>query len=163
MAGSLWGDDWKYISVLAPWTLLLVGYTVYKSRVLNTLNLGNETATGLGLAVKPEFLGLTLASVALSSGSVALGGNFFFVGLISPHLARKLVGPNHKLLLPASALTGMLVVLIADTITRTVSFGTDIPTGIIITMLSTPYFCICCPGQNKQWGRKPLLGSVHCG
>ncbi|WP_342436840.1 iron ABC transporter permease [Paenibacillus sp. FSL L8-0436] len=140
MAGSLWGDDWKYISVLAPWTVLLAGYAVYKSRVLNTLNLGNETATGLGLAVKPEFLGLTLASVALSSGSVALGGNFFFVGLISPHLARKLVGPNHKLLLPASALTGTLVVLIADTITRTVSFGTDIPTGIIITMLSTPYF-----------------------
>ncbi|WP_438492416.1 FecCD family ABC transporter permease [Paenibacillus sp. IHBB 3054] len=140
MAGSLWGDDWKYISVLAPWTVLLVGYAVYKSRILNTLNLGNETATGLGLAVKPEFLGLTLASVALSSGSVALGGNFFFVGLISPHLARRLVGPNHKLLLPASALTGTLVVLIADTITRTVSFGTDIPTGIIITMLSTPYF-----------------------
>jgi ABC-type Fe3+-siderophore transport system permease subunit len=92
------------------------------------------------LPVKKEFLGLSLAAVALSSGSVALGGNFFFVGMISPHMARKLVGPNHKLLITASALSGAIIVLLADTITRTISFGTDIPTGIIITVLSTPYF-----------------------
>jgi ABC-type Fe3+-siderophore transport system permease subunit len=139
-AGDLWGDDWKYIALLAPWTLLLFLYVFYKSRSLNTINLGNQTATGLGLAVKKEFIFLTLAAVALSSGSVALGGNFFFVGMISPHLARRLVGPNHKLLLPAAALTGSIIVILADTITRTISFGADIPTGIIITILSTPYF-----------------------
>jgi ABC-type Fe3+-siderophore transport system permease subunit len=139
-AGSLWGDDWGYIVILAPWVLILFAYVVYKSRMLNTLTLGNQTATGLGLPVKKEFLGLSLAAVALSSGSVALGGNFFFVGMISPHMARKLVGPNHKLLITASALSGAIIVLLADTITRTISFGTDIPTGIIITVLSTPYF-----------------------
>lgn len=83
---------------------------------------------------------MTIAAVALASGSVALGGNFFFVGMVSPHLARKLVGPNHKLLLPTTALVGALVILIADTLTRTISFGADIPTGIIITILVTPYF-----------------------
>ncbi len=139
-AGSLWGDDWRYLAVLAPWTLLLCFYVFYKSRILNTLNLGNQAATGLGVAVKPEFLGLSVAAVALSAGSVSLGGNFFFVGMISPHLARKLVGPNHKLLLPASSLSGAIIVLLADTITRTVSLGTDVPTGIVITILSTPYF-----------------------
>jgi ABC-type Fe3+-siderophore transport system permease subunit len=139
-AGSLWGDDWGYIVILAPWVLILFTYVLYKSRMLNTLTLGNQTATGLGLPVKKEFLGLSLAAVALSSGSVALGGNFFFVGMISPHMARKLVGPNHKLLITASALSGAIIVLLADTITRTISFGTDIPTGIIITVLSTPYF-----------------------
>lgn len=140
MAGSLWGDDWKYLTIMIPWVLVLFGYTLYKSRILNTIRLGNHTATGLGLAVKPEFLGLSLAAVALSSGSVALGGNFFFVGMISPHLARKLVGPNHKVMLPAASLAGAIIVLLADTITRTVSMGTDVPTGIIITLLSTPYF-----------------------
>ncbi len=139
-AGSLWGDQWNYLGVLAPWTLLLFVYTLYKSRILNALHLGNQTATGLGVAIKPEFLGLSIAAVALSSGSVALGGNFFFVGMIAPHMARKLVGPNHKLLLPASALSGSIIVLLADTITRTISFGADIPTGIVITILSTPYF-----------------------
>ncbi len=139
-AGSLWGDDWSYLAVLAPWTLLLFLYTLYKSRILNVLHLGNQTATGLGLAVKPEFLGLSVAAVALSSGSVALGGNFFFVGMISPHMAKKLVGPNHKLLLPASALSGAIIVLLADTITRVIGLGADVPTGIVITVLSTPYF-----------------------
>ncbi|MDF2511211.1 MAG: iron compound transporter, permease protein [Herbinix sp.] len=139
-AGSLWGDDWTYLGILAPWTLILLAYVIYKSRILNTLHLGNQTATGLGVAVKKEFLGLSVASVALSSGSVALGGNFFFVGMISPHMARKLVGPNHKLLLPASCLSGAILVLLADTITRTISLGTDVPPGIVITVLSTPYF-----------------------
>ena len=139
-AGSLWGDNWSYISILAPWILLLCVYTFYKSRILNTLNLGNDTAKGLGVAVKPEFLGLSIAAVALSSGSVALGWNLFFVGMISPHIARKIVGPNHKLLLPASCLAGAIIVLLADTITRTISLGADIPTGIVITILSTPYF-----------------------
>lgn len=139
-AGSLWGDEWRYLAILLPWTLLLSVYVFYKSRILNVLHLGSQTAVGLGVSVKKEFLQLATAAVALSSGSVALGGNFFFVGMISPHLARKLVGPNHKLLLPASALTGAVIVLLSDTITRTISFGADIPTGIIITILSTPYF-----------------------
>ncbi|WP_099205383.1 FecCD family ABC transporter permease [Scatolibacter rhodanostii] len=139
-AGSLWGDDWKYLAILAPWTLILLAYVIYKSRVLNTLHLGNQTATGLGVAVKPEFLGLSIAAVALSSGSVALGGNFFFVGMIAPHLAKRLVGPNHKFLMPASCLAASIIVLLADTITRTISLGSDIPTGIVITVLSTPYF-----------------------
>lgn len=128
------------MAILAPWTLILCVYAFYKAHILNTLHLGNQTATGLGVAVKPEFLGLSVAAVALSSGSVALGGNFFFVGMISPHMARKLVGPNHKLLLPGSCFAGAGTVLLADTITRIVSLGADIPTGIIITVLSTPYF-----------------------
>ncbi|KAF6569838.1 iron ABC transporter permease [Paenibacillus sp. FSL M8-0228] len=139
-AGDLWGDDWSYIMVLLPWVFIICFYVFYRSNTLNTLNLGNQTASGLGVAIKREFIGLTIAAVALASGSVALGGNFFFVGMVSPHLARKLVGPNHKLLLPTTALVGALVILIADTLTRTISFGADIPTGIIITILVTPYF-----------------------
>lgn len=140
LAGSLWGDDWRYIALLTPWVLVLFGYIFFKARMLNTLHLGNQTAQGLGLAVKPEFLGLSIAAVALSSGSVALGGSFFFVGLIAPHMARKLVGPDHKLLVPAASLTGGLIVVLADTITRTVSLGGDVPTGIVITVISVPYF-----------------------
>lgn len=139
-AGNLWGDEWRYLMVLAPWTIILCSYTMYKSRVLNTLNLGNETATGLGIAVKSEFLGLSLASIGLASGSVALGGNFFFVGMIAPHMAKKLVGPNHKFFLPVAGLLGGIIILVADTVTRSVSFGSDVPTGIVITILSTPYF-----------------------
>lgn len=140
LVGNLWGDDWKYIIILLPWIILFFIYVFYKARVLNILSLGNQLATGLGVPVKRDFIGLSIAAVALASGSVALGGSMFFVGLISPHIGRKLVGSNHKLLLPSCALIGALIMIIADTITRTVSFGADIPTGIIITILSTPYF-----------------------
>nr|WP_138754657.1 iron ABC transporter permease [Paenibacillus sinopodophylli] len=139
-AGYLWGDEWPYLALLAPWVLLLILFMGYKALVLNTLTLGNDIATGVGTHVKKEFLGLVIAAVAIASGSVALGGSIFFLGLISPHVARKLVGPDHKLLLPAAALIGGIIMLAADTIARTVSFGADIPAGIIVTILSVPYF-----------------------
>lgn len=139
-ACSLWGDKWDYIKILLPWIIILFLYAFFKSRILNTLNLGNQTATGLGLPVKSQFIKLTLVAVALSSASVALGGNFFFIGMIAPHMAKRLVGPNHKLLLVCASLVAAIIILLADTITRTISFGTDVPTGIIITILSTPYF-----------------------
>ncbi len=93
LVGSLWGDDWRYIAVLLPWIFIFSLYAFYKARALNVLNLGNQLATGLGVPVKKEFLGLSIAAVALASGSVALGGSMFFIGLISPHIARKIVGP----------------------------------------------------------------------
>lgn len=139
-AGSLWGDDWKYLAILAPWVTILFVFVIYKARKLNVMHLGEQTATGLGLSVNKEFLGLSIAAIALSSGSVALGGNFFFVGMIAPHMARRLVGPNHKLLLPGASFAGAIIVLLADTLVRTISFGSDVPTGIVITVLSTPYF-----------------------
>ncbi|ACA57066.1 iron ABC transporter permease [Clostridium botulinum] len=140
LVGSLWGDDWKYIIILLPWIIMFSLYVFYKARALNVLNLGNQLATGLGVPVKKDFLALSIAAVALASGSAALGGSMFFIGLISPHIARKLVGPNHKVLIPSCALIGSLIMIIADTITRTVSFGADMPTGIILTIISTPYF-----------------------
>ncbi|MFE4711591.1 FecCD family ABC transporter permease [Paenibacillus sp. NPDC056722] len=139
-AGYLWGDKWPYISLLLPWVLLLFIYIVANARILNVLVLGNETSIGLGVALKRKFLWLSIAAVAIASGCVALGGSIFFIGLISPHVARKLVGHDYKVLLPASALIGGILLLAADTIARTVSFKTDIPAGIIVTMLSVPYF-----------------------
>jgi ABC-type Fe3+-siderophore transport system permease subunit len=139
-AGYLWGDKWSYISLLAPWVLLLFAYIISNFRTLNVLVLGNEISIGLGVAVKKKFLRLAIAAVGIASGCVALGGSIFFIGLISPHVARKLVGHDYKVLLPASALIGALLLLVADTIARTVSFKSDIPAGIIVTMLSVPYF-----------------------
>jgi iron complex transport system permease protein len=139
-SGYLWGDKWIYLAILAPWVLLLFLYIWRKSLLLNTLGLGHELAAGVGASVRKGFFTLVLAAVALASGSVALGGSIFFLGLICPHLARKLVGPDHKLMLPASALLGGIIMLTSDTLARTISFGGDTPAGIIVTMLSVPYF-----------------------
>jgi len=139
-AGYLWGDKWVYISILAPWVLLLFGYVWYRARTLNTIHLGYEIATGVGVSVSKSFIALALVSVAIASGSVALGGSIFFIGLISPHMARKLVGPDHKWLLPVSGLIGGIILLASDTIVRTASFALGIPAGVIVTLVSVPYF-----------------------
>jgi len=139
-AGYLWGDKWVYIAILAPWVLLLFGYAWYKSRTLNTIGMGYEVATGVGVSVNKAFVSLTLTAVAIASGSVALGGSIFFIGLISPHIARKLVGSDHKVLLPAAGIIGGMILLASDTIVRTASFAMGIPAGVIVTIVSVPYF-----------------------
>jgi len=139
-AGYLWGDKWSYIGMLVPWVMVLFIYIISNARTLNVMVLGNETSIGLGVALKRKFIRLSIAAVGIASGCVALGGSIFFIGLISPHIARKMVGQNYKVLLPASALIGAILLLIADTIARTVSFKGEVPAGIIVTMLSVPYF-----------------------
>ncbi len=139
-AGSIWGDEWRYIIALLPIVVILFAFIYYKSNVLNILNIGQETAIGLGLDINKEFIKLSVAAVALASGSVAVGGSILFVGLIAPHLARKLVGPNHKIFLPASALLGGLLLLTADTVGRIALSSTEIPAGIVVSIIGTPYF-----------------------
>ncbi|MEC0495714.1 iron chelate uptake ABC transporter family permease subunit, partial [Bacillus glycinifermentans] len=77
---------------------------------------------------------------ALSGACVAAGGNITFLGLVAPHIARRLVGPKHQLLIPASALTGALLLLLADLIGKTLLAPSEIPVGLVISVLGAPYF-----------------------
>ncbi|RJE88981.1 iron ABC transporter permease [Paenibacillus sp. 1011MAR3C5] len=140
LAGSIWGSNWKFVLALLPWVVVLLPYVFYKARIMNVLSLGDQIASGLGTSVKGERLKLLIAAVGLAGASVAVSGGIGFVGLIGPHLARRLVGPKHQLLLPASALTGALLVIIADTIGRWVLQPSEIPTGIVVAVIGAPYF-----------------------
>lgn len=140
LAGSIWGTNWKFVLALLPWIVVLLPYVLYKARAMNVLTLGDQLATGLGAPVERERLVLLAAAIGLAGASVAVGGGIGFVGLIGPHLARRLVGPGHQSLLPASALAGALLVITADTIGRTVLQPTEIPTGIVVAVIGAPYF-----------------------
>nr|WP_234405054.1 iron ABC transporter permease [Paenibacillus bouchesdurhonensis] len=140
LAGSIWGSNWKFVLALLPWIIILLPYVFYKARVMNVLNLGENTATGLGAPVEKERLLLLAAAVGLAGSSVAVSGGIGFVGLIGPHLARRLVGPKHQLLLPTSALIGALLVIVADTIGRWILQPSEIPTGIVVSVIGAPYF-----------------------
>lgn len=140
LAGSIWGSNWKFVLALLPWIAVLLPFVFYKARVMNVLTLGENTATGLGAPVEKERLLLLATAVGLAGSSVAVSGGIGFVGLIAPHLARRLVGPKHELLLPASALTGALLVIVADTIARWILQPTEIPTGIFVAIIGAPYF-----------------------
>lgn len=140
LAGSIWGTNWKFVGALLPWLLVLVPYVLYKAQTLNVLNLGDQVATGLGASIERQRLGLLAAAVALAGSCVAVGGGIGFVGLIGPHLARRLVGPQHQYLLPASALAGALLLIVADTLARWLLQPTEIPTGIVVAVIGAPYF-----------------------
>ncbi|MCR2806045.1 FecCD family ABC transporter permease [Paenibacillus soyae] len=139
LAGSIWGTTWKFVLALLPWIVILIPYVISKARTLDVLNLGETTATGLGAPVKSEQLKLIAASVALAGASVAVSGGIGFVGLIGPHLARRLVGPRHRFLLPVTALAGALLVLVADTVGRVI-LPSEVPTGIVVAVIGAPYF-----------------------
>ncbi|WP_433943124.1 FecCD family ABC transporter permease [Paenibacillus sp. SN-8-1] len=138
LAGSIRGTDWTYVLSFIPWLLILVPYSLYKAKVLNVLTLGDSAAKGLGTAVNRERFKLMAVAVALAGVCVAVGGAISFVGLISPHLARRLVGPKHQLLLPTSMLCGGFLMILADAVTRVSSVS--IPIGVVVAVIGAPYF-----------------------
>lgn len=140
VAGTIWGSNWKFVLALLPWLLVLIPYAMWKARVLDVLSLGDPAAMGLGAPVERERLRLYGAAVALAGACVAVGGGIGFVGLIAPHLARRLVGPQHRFALPASALIGALLLVVSDTLARLILQPTEIPTGIIVAVMGAPYF-----------------------
>lgn len=120
--------------------LILVPFLLTKSNILDILLLGANTAISLGIAVEREIRLLLIASVALTSACVAVSGGIGFVGLVAPHMARRLIGGRHHALMPASMLLGALLLLLADTLGRSAFQPREIPVGIVISVLSAPYF-----------------------
>ncbi len=140
LSGNIAGTDWSYTIALLPWILILLPIAFYKAGTLDTLHLGDETAQGLGTHVERERLLLLLVAVALAGASVAVGGAIAFLGLVIPHLARKLVGSRHKYMLITSAMLGALLLLVADTIGRNILAPSEIPVGLIVSLIGGIYF-----------------------
>lgn len=140
LAGSIWGSSWKFVLALLPWIVVLLPFVFYKARVMNVLNLGDQTAIGLGAPIEKERLMLLAAAVGLAGACVSVSGGIGFIGLIGPHLARRLVGPKHQMLLPASALAGSLLLIVADTLGRWIVQPSEVPTGIVVAVIGAPYF-----------------------
>ncbi|MGY4688333.1 FecCD family ABC transporter permease [Salibacterium sp. K-3] len=140
LSGSIWGANWQFVLSLAPWIVLLLPYTLFKAMQLNVLSLGDHIATGLGTKVEKERRLLLMAAVALAGVCVAVGGGIAFLGLVAPHLARRLVGPMHHYLIPAAALIGALLLLAADTIGKNLFSPSEIPVGLVVSAIGAPYF-----------------------
>lgn len=139
-SGSIWGASWKYVLAVLPFILIFVILTIYKSRYLDALNLGDEVATGLGVEVEKERRKLIIYAVILAGVATSVAGSIAFLGLIAPHIARKLVGPKHKNLIPTAALVGSLILLVGDTIARNIIAPMELPVGIVVSVIGVPYF-----------------------
>jgi iron complex transport system permease protein len=140
LAGSVYGRGWEQVVPLLPWLVIGGGLAILSARQLDTLGLGDDVAAGLGVAVQRQRLILLIVAVALAASAVATAGAIAFVGLMAPHLARRLVGPGHAALLPAAALVGAVLVVAADLVGRMALAPIEIPCGLITAIVGAPYF-----------------------
>ncbi|KPI48886.1 iron ABC transporter permease [Clostridioides difficile] len=139
-SGSIWGTSWKYVIAVLPFIVVFLGITIYKAKYIDVLNLGDEVSTSLGVEVEKQRRRLIIYAVILSGVSTAVAGSISFLGLIAPHIGRKIIGPKHKRLIPVSALIGTLLLLVADTISRNILAPIEIPVGIVVSIIGVPYF-----------------------
>ncbi|QCT04154.1 transport system permease [Paenibacillus algicola] len=140
LSGTIWGTNWTFVLALLPWIIILIPMAVYKARVLDMLRLGDPIAAGVGVSIEKERRLLLFIAVALAGACVSVGGGITFLGLIAPHIAKRLIGWGHARLLPFSAALGGLLLLSADTLGRVVLTPMEVPVGIVVSILGAPYF-----------------------
>jgi len=140
--GSLSGKSWTHVLLVLPYLVLGGGVIFWYVRELDLLSLGDIQAQHLGVDVQRMRFFLLLASSLITAAAVAVSGVIGFVGLVVPHLVRLAIGPQHRRLLPAVALLGGLLVLVSDTIARSLlATGEELPVGVVTAILGGPFFC----------------------
>lgn len=140
LTGSIWNANWTHILAMLPWLVLLIPLIVRKAHLLDLFQLGEESVKSLGVPLEKERNGLLLCSIGIVSASVSVSGSIGFVGLIAPHIAKRLVGIQHRRVIPLSGAVGMLLVITGDWIAKTVFAPAELPVGIVISIIGVPYF-----------------------
>lgn len=140
LTGSVYARSWDEFWALVPWVLILAPLAFLLARDLNALNLGEEVARGLGTRVSGQRGLLMVTAVALAGATVAAAGTIGFVGLMAPHIGRRLVGPDHIGLLPTAGVIGALIVVAADLVGRTIFAPIELPCGLITAAVGAPFF-----------------------
>ena len=150
LMGGFWASTWQYVEITFP--VILIGAVILYAyaRDLNLMLSGEESAQHLGVAVE-NLKRVLLVTVSFIVGvAVAFCGIIGFVGLIVPHVVRTFTGPDHKALIPASALFGGILLIWADIIARSAIPGTEVPVGIITALLGAPFFMYLVRSKRKN-------------
>lgn len=138
--GSLAGTSWTQIKLALPVICIALIGSVMISRGVSILSMGEEVALGLGVKTGwIKFLG-TFFVVLLAGTSVAVAGTISFIGMMIPHFARFLVGPDYRLIIPTSAVLGSLMLVVADLFSKTFTPPAELPVGAVIALLGVPVF-----------------------
>jgi iron complex transport system permease protein len=140
LMGGLWARGWDHVGVsFAPILIGILGIYVF-ARDLNVMQLGEESALHLGIEIEQVKKVLLALSSLIAGIAVSVSGIIGFVGLIIPHMVRIVVGPDHRILIPASALVGAIFLISADSIARTIISPAELPVGIITAFFGAPFF-----------------------
>ncbi len=149
--GSLAHGRWIEILALMVFILPPLIWMLRSARLLNALLMGEQVASHLGFDVQASKRWLLAGSALIVGAGVAVTGTIGFIGLVVPHLLRLVVGPDHRQLLPLSALAGASLLLVADTLARTVLAPADLPVGLVMALIGGPMFLILLLQQTRRW------------
>lgn len=150
--GSLNGSRWPYVWIVAPCALIGFLGAMAASRQLDILSLGDRAARHVGVHVERLRVICIVLVALLTAAGVAFAGIIAFVGLVVPHLIRMIAGPGHRLLVPASALGGAVLLIGADLVARTAVAGADLPIGMLTSLLGGPFFFWLLRRTRRQAG-----------
>lgn len=147
--GNLSGANNTKIILMSALALCFIVFLPRHVKALNALLLGESEARHLGINVQQVKRNLILLIAAGVGVSVALAGLIGFVGLVVPHIVRLIIGPDHRWLLPASALAGATLLIIADSVARVIVLPAELPTGILTALIGAPFFVVLLMGQRR--------------
>ncbi|ANB58449.1 fecCD transport family protein [Anoxybacillus sp. B7M1] len=139
-AGGVIGTTWGQLQVIAPFILLGILVSLLLSKQLTILSLNEEVAVGLGQKITQIKATLYIVVILLAGASVALVGNMTFIGLMVPHIVRAIVGTDYRYIIPTSSIVGATLMLLADTLGRTVNAPYETPVAAIVAMMGLPFF-----------------------
>lgn len=140
VTGTVYGTNWTHVKLISVWFLALFIVTMIFIREMNVQNLDDSISIGLGSSVEKNRFILMVLSAALAAGAVAVGGGVSFVGLISPHICRKLTNSSFENIVPLSILVGGIIVVLSDIAGRTLFSPLDLPVGIFTSGIGAPFF-----------------------
>lgn len=150
LMGSFTAASWQQLAIIGPIIIVLFIVAAFFMTELNIISLGDQRATQLGVNTdQVKKILLVLASL-IAAAAVSVSGIIGFVGLITPHILRLIVGPDHKILYPTSALAGGIVLLASDTLSRMVLVPREIPVGIITSIIGVPFFIYLLVRSKRQ-------------
>lgn len=154
LMGSVSMRGWEYIQIILPFFLIGSFLLLMNGNELNAMSFGEERAQHLGVNVKRRKMLVLTAGSILTGAAVAVSGTIGFVGLVIPHLTRLLWGPDHKHLLPLSMLTGSAFLILADLTARTVISPTELPVGVITSLIGAPVFAAILIRNKRKGGER---------
>ncbi|PFM12839.1 ferrichrome ABC transporter permease [Bacillus cereus] len=139
-AGGVAGVKWEHLKFLVPIILIMIVFATVLGRSISLISMGDDVATNLGVKTnRTRILGMIIV-VTLAGVSVSAVGSIGFVGLVIPHIARKLVGVNYRLIIPMSAFLGAMLLVLADLGARTVNPPKELAIGIMVALVGVPFF-----------------------
>jgi iron complex transport system permease protein len=140
MMGSLGRSSWERMAMILIVLVSCLPYLIIKSWDLNAIGTGDETAQSLGVNVERTRVIYMMLSSLITASIICFTGTIGFIDLVAPHIARMIIGGDHRYLLPGSALVGSLLLLVADTLSRVVLAPAVLPVGIMTSFLGVPFF-----------------------